>query len=710
MDTKKFMLALAACFLLLVFWRWLGVQIYGPQEPEEQPPKETVEAQAEPEKTPVDTVGLAQPAPSEGPGKLELGQGQDYQAVSKQMHTLQDDVFLGSRRKGSAYKIEARLTTDGAAIAEAWLTEFIENSYEYKYSQGPYGQDRQTPVTLLKPVPGRFKPDNALENQPPCRNSLATSRLRFLRIGSQAGTPSRQVLATLDLVRPEGQSGQVHWQLAETDQQQGKASFTATVLLQQADKTLAEVSLRKTYTLAKDSYDIQIELELMLSENSPADLAVELVQDGPTGMANESSRGDMRSGIYGVVNVTKDVEKVAVTTIAYAKAAEEKGGLALSRGDLLWAGVMNKFFGAFLIPKSSFTSREDPTAPKVGGIFEEAQIIPIIDPATGKSGNVLTRLLARTIELQPGHSRTIEMTLFLAPKQRQLLESAEYGQLNVSESIQSRVCCSWMALAPLTAGLLWLLGRIHWLIPNYGVAIILLVALVRLALHPISKSAQVSMMRTQKLAPELEKLKKKYANNREELGRAQMALYKEHNMSPLSALTGCLPMALQMPIWIALYTVLNTTVELRHAPFLWWINNLSGPDNISAYFAGGLPVEPFFTLPLLRYPIWGLNVLPIFLAVSFFLQQKFSPMASSTASSPQAEQTRKMMSFMTLIFPFLLYNAPAGLNLYIMTSTFMVVIENHYIKKHIRQREEAQDRPIVGGSPDKVKALRLKKK
>ena len=711
MDSKKFLLVMAACFLVLILWQWLGVRIFGQPEPKEQTPepaKETVPAQPGPEKAPVETAGTGQPAPTQASGKLALGQAQGLRAVSKQMHTLRDDVRLGSRDKGSAYKIEVKLTTDGAGIAEAWLTEFIENSYEYKYSQGAYGQDRQTPVTLLSQVPGRFKPDKAREDLPPCRISLATSRLRFLRMGSKAGTPSREVLATIDLVRPEGQSGQVHWQLAGLDEQNGKASFVATVLLQQDDETLAEVTLRKTYTLAKDSYDIEIELELTLSEGSPSDLAVELVQDGPTGMANESSRGDMRSGIYGVVNVTKGVEKVAVTSIAYAKAADEEGGLALSRGDLLWAGIMNKFFGAYLVPKSSFTSKDDPTAPKVGGIFEQAQIIPIIDPATDKSGNVLTRLVAPTIELQPGHTKTIEMKLFLGPKERKLLKSGEYGRMSFGESIKSQVCCSWMAFAPLSAGLLWLMGRIYWLIPNYGVAIILLVAMVRVALHHFTRTSQMSMMRMSKLAPELEKLKKKYANNREELGRAQMLLYKEHKINPLS---GCLPMLLQMPIWFALFAALNTAVELRHAPFFLWINNLSGTDNITAYLAGGLPKEPLFTVPLLGFPIWGLNLLPLLLGVAFFLQQKFTPTAGAAAtSSPQAAQTKKMMSFMMWLFPLMLYNAPSGLNLYIMTSTFVGVIESHYIKKHIRQQEEAQNRPIVGGSPDNIKSLKLKKK
>ena len=105
-----------------------------------------------------------------------------------------------------------------------------------------------------------------------------------------------------------------------------------------------------------------------------------------------------------------------------------------------------------------------------------------------------------------------------------------------------------------------------------------------------------------------------------------------------------------------------------------------------------------------------MNLLPILLGVAFFLQQKLMPSAGA-AASPQAAQTKKMMYFMMAFFPLILYGAPSGLNLYIMTSTFVGVIENHYIKKHIRGQEEAENRPVVaGGSAGKIKSVRLKKR
>ncbi len=702
MDIKKFLLVLAACFLILFLHKRIG-DVFWPSEQKKSPAK-TTEA---PQDTPPSAVTTTpEPTPQADretkprPDKIaiqpQLIQGRDFILVVKDADQLQEKtVLLGSRGRGSGFKLQVELTSDAASIAQAWLTEFAGDSDEYKYAQSPYGQGRKTPVVLLSPVPGRFKPEGDNQYLPVCKYSLATSRLLFIAPKSQQSQPGRQVLAAIDAFP---------WKLAE--RRKNWVRFETTVQLLQADQdtVLAELTLQKTFTVLEESYDLQVEIKLTLSQNSTGDYTIELIQDGPTGMGLESARGDMRAGIY----AQRGAKGVEVKTVSYSGIEKEPGGVATNdptKGDLLWAGVMNKFFGAFLVPESDFTAPDNPDAPKVASEFKQVRILPILDPDTDKAGNVLARLVAPAIQLRPGQTRVLNMKLFLGPKRRDLLKSDEYSRLMFAKSIQARTCCSWMVFAPLSEGLLWLMAKIYWLIPNYGVAIILLVALVRVALHHFTRTSQVSMVRMSKMGPEVEKLKKKYGNNREELGRAQMALYKEHKINPLS---GCLPMALQMPIWIALYSALSTAVELRHAPFFWWINNLSGPDNITAYFAGGLPDEPITKLPLLG-AIWGLNLLPILLGVAFFLQQKFTPTAGA-AATPQAQQTKKMMYFMMAIFPLMLYSAPSGLNLYIMTSTFVGVIESHYIKKHIRRQEEAQNQPVAGSGATKIKTLRLKKK
>jgi YidC/Oxa1 family membrane protein insertase len=155
-------------------------------------------------------------------------------------------------------------------------------------------------------------------------------------------------------------------------------------------------------------------------------------------------------------------------------------------------------------------------------------------------------------------------------------------------------------------------------------------------------------------------------------------------------------MFLQMPIWIALYTALQGTFELRHAPFLWgytWIDDLAKPDALLSW----TPVNLFFGIQ-----IAGLNVLPLLLAVVFFVQQKMQP--KPPAMTPEQEQQQKIMQWMTLLFPVFLYGGPSGLNLYILTSTTIGIIESKIIRDHIKRREELEkgDRVIIDAPPTRA--------
>jgi YidC/Oxa1 family membrane protein insertase len=203
---------------------------------------------------------------------------------------------------------------------------------------------------------------------------------------------------------------------------------------------------------------------------------------------------------------------------------------------------------------------------------------------------------------------------------------------------------------------------------------------VRLLLHPITKRSQISMSKMSKLGPEIERLKQKYGDDKEALNREMMSFYREHGVSNF---LGCLPMFLQMPIWIALWSSLQSTFELRHASFLWgytWIKDLSQPDRLF-YF-------PEHALDWWRLHIDAVNILPVLMAVVFWFQQKLSP--KPPTMTPEQETQYKIMQWMTLLFPLVLYNGPSGLNLYILTSTTIGIIESKRIRDHIKQREEAE--------------------
>jgi YidC/Oxa1 family membrane protein insertase len=228
----------------------------------------------------------------------------------------------------------------------------------------------------------------------------------------------------------------------------------------------------------------------------------------------------------------------------------------------------------------------------------------------------------------------------------------------------------------------WMYGFIG----NYGVVIIILVFLFRLAMHPVTKKSQVSMSKMTKLAPMAEEIKKKYANNKAEMNKQMMSLYKKQGASPIM---GFLPMMVQMPVWIALWSAVYASIELRGEGFLpFWITDLSMPDALYRF-------PTTIIVPLLGTKIESLNLLPLLMGVAMYLQQKLMPHQGASANPQMAQQQKMMMIMMPLMFPLMLYKAPSGVNLYIMSSTFAGVFEQHIIRKHIREKEEVESKGLV---------------
>lgn len=213
-------------------------------------------------------------------------------------------------------------------------------------------------------------------------------------------------------------------------------------------------------------------------------------------------------------------------------------------------------------------------------------------------------------------------------------------------------------LKPISKAVLWIFNRLRTILPNYGWVLIVFAFLIKIILYPLTNKSMQSMKEMQNLQPKIEELRKKYQSDPQKLNTEQMKLYKEHGVNPMG---GCLPLLLQMPILIALFTVFRTTIELRHAPFIWWITDLSAPDTI-------------FTLPF-AIPIYGqhVNVLPIIMALSTILQQKLS---GASSSNPQ----QKMMTYMMPIMFFFMFNQfPSGLNLYYTLFNLLTVAQQKLI-------------------------------
>ncbi len=184
-------------------------------------------------------------------------------------------------------------------------------------------------------------------------------------------------------------------------------------------------------------------------------------------------------------------------------------------------------------------------------------------------------------------------------------------------------------IRPLAFGLITLMDLMYKVLPNYGLVIIILVLIVRLLMHPLTRKGQVAMSKMSKLAPAIEEIKKKYGNDKVEMNKHIATFYKEHGATPI---IGMLPMLLQMPIWVALYSAIDASISLRGAKFLpVWIIDLSAPDAVFS----------FPQVNLIMFNFSSLNLLPILMGVAFYLQQKLTPQQTSTAANPQLAQQQK---------------------------------------------------------------------
>lgn len=433
-----------------------------------------------------------------------------------------------------------------------------------------------------------------------------------------------------------------------------------------------------------------------------ANLQAKLVFNGPNLPEVEGTR-DVHEFIAGFNNENRIlVEHSAAGSVKVdeppqhlksAKDSEEK------RLPLMWAGVTSAYFDAIVRPAGE---KPHPHTVHLRALAKPNDL--------GQAYlNMSLETAPITLEGQPGATASVPLEVYFGPRWRAVLEQPYYQQFPRSYDealVLTSGPCGYCTFTWLINFLVTLLNWFHWaLLKDWGLAIIALVVLVRLLLHPISKKSQLSMSKMSKLGPEIERLKKKYGDNKEELNREIMSLYKEHGAVPVM---GCLPVLLQMPIWIALWAALQSTFELRHSPFLGftWIHDLSQPDKLVAF-------EPFY-VPLLSWmmgPINGLNLLPFLLGVVFWFQQKMTPKPATM--SPEQEQQYKMMKWMTLLFPLFLYNGPSGLNIYIMTSTMIGIWEAKRVRDHIKAQEAAEKSgPVIvdapAEAPDRKSLIRKK--
>jgi YidC/Oxa1 family membrane protein insertase len=288
-----------------------------------------------------------------------------------------------------------------------------------------------------------------------------------------------------------------------------------------------------------------------------------------------------------------------------------------------------------------------------GGRYFLAALVPA-DAPSGAPNQLRLWLKQRgqTAEAQllfPAGVFQARLALYLGPKDIDGLEATGYG-------LRRAVDLGWFTVVALP--LLYAIKFLHRVTHNYGIDIILLTVVIKVAFIPLTRKSFESMKEMQKLQPQMAKIRERLKDKPDEMNKEIMELYRRHKVNPFG---GCLPMVLQIPVFVGLYNALLNAVELRHAPFFLWINDLSAPDRL------GSVAIPFVEPP-------GFPVLTLLMGVSMLVQQWMTPAAGDPAQ-------QRIMMIMPMMFTFMFINFPAGLTLYWLVNNILTIAQQYAMNR-----------------------------
>ena len=368
------------------------------------------------------------------------------------------------------------------------------------------------------------------------------------------------------------------------------------------------LKLVKTYTLTRGSYALKVSHKVVNTSAAPAapQLYVQLVRDGnkPEG---ESSFYMTFTG-PAVYTDAKKFQKLEFSDIEKGKADFEK---TTQQGYV--AMVQHYFASAWLLPEN--TSRENFARKVDTNLYAVGMITPFN-------------------ELAPGQSKTMDVTLFVGPQEEKILEALAPGLELVKDY-------GWLTV--LAKPLYWLLDRLFGFLQNWGWAIVALVFLLKLAFYWLNAKAYASMAKMKAINPKIMEMRERLKDNPQQMQQEMMRIYREEKVNPMG---GCFPIMVQIPVFIALYWVLLASVEMRNAPWIGWIHDLSAPD-------------PYF-------------ILPVVMTLSTMLQTALNP-------APPDPMQAKLMWIMPLVFSVMFFFFPAGLVLYWITNNILSIAQQWMI-------------------------------
>jgi len=441
------------------------------------------------------------------------------------------------------------------------------------------------------------------------------------------------------------------WQVPMRIQQVGELS-TGSLVMSPASAGSSELSftgiLENTFLITK-SYTLEPESYLLRSA-----VTVKNISDAPVPM----DKG-MTIWLGQIDRATQTKDRFSAREVDVSVIKDDNGKRSIERikenkkekiqnipGPVEWLDIRNKYFTHILIPESDAASVN---AWSIGD----------------KDNREITAAAVFAYDaIEPGSEITWKATLYAGPKEYERLKvlGTEIGKGSNYLEIMDFGMFAILAKPILIYGLKGLYKYVH----NYGIAIIIVTILIKLLTWPLTSKSVNSMKQMEKIQPEMKALREQYKEDPKKLNQEMMLLYRKHGYNPLS---GCLPMFLQLPIFLALYAALSRAIELHGASFL-WIKDLSLPDEIAR-----LPYIPFFGNKMLGYT--GVHPLAIAMGFAMIGQQLLSP---KTGDASQ----RRMMMFMPAIFIVIFYNMPSGLVLYWFVNQLLTMGQMfylHYVKK-----------------------------
>ncbi|MCX6150437.1 MAG: membrane protein insertase YidC [Ignavibacteriales bacterium] len=393
--------------------------------------------------------------------------------------------------------------------------------------------------------------------------------------------------------------------------------------------------IKKTYFFKGNDYASRCDVEMINMENIISNYrydvvwgnGINFVEHNSTDEANYSNSSLFSAGEETIVNASSPSETVNKEV----------------NGKVEWIGVRNKYFAVIIAPdkpnEEGGASIEGKQKPVGGGVIEYYD----------------TRL---KIPFENKSYQKNSFLIYIGPVEYDILKT--FGKkFEAIVDFGSFFGLKFLIRPISEYVLLPLFKFLHLFIPNYGIVIIVFSLIIKVALHPLTKSSLKSMKKMQLLQPKIAELKEKLKDDPQKLNKETMKLYSTYGINPAG---GCLPMVLQMPILVALWGLFNVAIELRQAHFMLWINNLSSPDVIA-------------TLPF-RLPIFGINqisALPLALGITMFLQQKMSIKDPSQ---------KALVYMMPVLFTLMFMGFPSGLNLYYFMFNLFSIAQQYYVNHH----------------------------